>query len=67
MQLIRALECPSAACTNSLNFPLMHLFDVPGEATLFDKCRAPVPGASYLVIYLSDLRNGSRQLLVGSG
>lgn len=64
IQLIHALECPSAACTNSLNLPLVHLFDVTSEAALLDECRAPVPVAFYLVLHLSD---GARQLLIGSG
>jgi len=67
IQLIRTLELPSAACTNNLNLPLMHLCDVTREVILVNKCRAPVPGAFYFILYLANLYSGDGQLLVGFG
>jgi hypothetical protein len=64
IQLVWALELPSAVFTNNLDLPLMYLLEVTSEATLTDKCRAPVPGAFYFDIYLASLHNGSRQLVV---
>lgn len=67
IQLIRALELSSAACTNSLDLPLVHLFDVTSEVILVDECRTPVPGAFYFVLYFVSLHNGDMRLFVGSG
>jgi len=67
IQLIRTLELLSAACTNNLDLPLMHLFDVTIEVIFVNKCRAPVPGAFYFILYLANLCDGDGQLLVGSG
>lgn len=58
IHLIWALELLSTACTDSLNLPLMHLFDVTTDIILLDECRAPVPGAFYFVLCL----DGDRQL-----
>ncbi|KAG2737797.1 hypothetical protein P692DRAFT_20883204 [Suillus brevipes Sb2] len=66
IQQARTLELPSAVFTNSLDLPLMYFLEVTSEATLTDKCRAPVPGAFYFDLYLASLRNGGRQLLVKS-
>lgn len=64
---IRALEPLSAAWTNSLNLPLVHLVNVTSEVILFDECQTPVPSAFYSVLCLASLHNGNRQLCVGSG
>lgn len=66
-QLIRTLELSSAACTNSLDLPLVHLFDVTSKAILVDECRTPVQRAFYFVLYFASLHNGDMQLFVGSG
>jgi hypothetical protein len=60
IHLIRTLELPSAAYTNSLDLPLVHLCDVTSEIIFVDECRAPVPGAFYFVLYLASLRDGGR-------
>lgn len=64
--LIRALELLSAACTNSLEPPLVHFSDVAIEANLVDECRAPGPGAIYFALFLAGPHNGDRQLRIGS-
>lgn len=61
IHLIWALELLSTACTDSLNLPLMHFFDVTTEIILLHECRAPVPGAFYFVLFL----DGDRQLRSG--